>query len=123
MSTGSGHWISTVDRLALYIRDGFACAYCGTDLRTVSARSITLDHLTPRVQGGTHEPRNLVTACLSCNSRRQDKPWESYATGGAVDRINALVLRAPCTELARRILLDRRSAEQDAAERATAGEN
>jgi hypothetical protein len=85
-----GSWITKTKRLAVYLRDGFACAYCGRELRSAKPFDVTLDHLVPRCTGGTDEPTNLITACRSCNSARQDKPWASYATGGAIDRIQQL---------------------------------
>lgn len=91
--TRNGHtkkWIRAEKRLALYIRDRFQCAYCGRDLRHAAPNEITLDHLLPRSAGGSNEATNLITACVSCNSSRQDKPWMDYATGGAIDRIEQL---------------------------------
>ena len=81
---GSG-WITRPRRLALYLRDGFRCQYCGADLAGAPAERLTLDHLT--AGHADHRDQNLVLACLSCNSARQDKPWRRYATGGAVERI------------------------------------
>lgn len=82
-----GGWIAPTRRLAIYLRDGFLCSYCGADLHEVSPRHITLDHLTPQCRGGSHHTTNLVTSCLSCNSRRQNKPWRTFCAPGAVDRI------------------------------------
>lgn len=42
------------------------CWYC-TRIAT------TVDHLIPLVRGGTNYEGNLVPACLSCNSRKQDR--------------------------------------------------
>ena len=90
-----GGWCKPYKRLAIYIRDGFTCCYCGRDLRNADPREVTLDHLLPRSANGSNECTNLVTACLHCNSSRGAKAWADYATGGAVDRIeqnrNALV--------------------------------
>jgi 5-methylcytosine-specific restriction endonuclease McrA len=33
----------------------------------------TVDHVVPKVLGGTDEPHNLVAACLHCNSSRGGK--------------------------------------------------
>ena len=113
----SSSWITKVRRLAIYLRDGFACAYCGTDLSAGSPRDIGLDHLTPRVRGGGHESSNLVTACSACNFGRQDKPWTRFATDGAVQRIKRLRRRQPNVALARAILsgaVDRQTALAEA---------
>lgn len=101
-----GRWIRAEKRLAIYIRDGFACAYCGRDLRNAAPADVTLDHLLPRSAGGTNDATNLVTACRSCNSSRQDKPWIDYATGGARDRIEQLRHAALNIELAKAIIAD-----------------
>lgn len=100
----SGHWIRPQRRLAIYLRDKFTCQYCGKDLHNVPAHSITLDHLKPRIKGGNHESNNLVTACHACNSKRQDKPWRSYATGGAIERITRTVRRKVNIDLALAII-------------------
>ena len=59
-------WIRRSTRDAIYHRDGFACVYC-----TRAGVRLTLDHLLAVDLGGTHDPANLVTACLSCNSAKQ----------------------------------------------------
>lgn len=97
-------WITKLRRLAIYLRDGFTCQYCGRDLHNAHPRDVTLDHLRPQIRGGTHESRNLITACLSCNSRRQHTAWRRYAPAGAVERITRNIRRIPNLPLARAIL-------------------
>lgn len=99
-----GSWISKHARLAIYIRDGFQCAYCGRSLKSAKPFDVTLDHLVPRCVGGTDEPTNIITACRPCNSRRQDKPWVDYAPGGARDRIETLRNQPLNLELARALI-------------------
>lgn len=104
-------WISKPARLAIYIRDGFTCLYCGRDLRNAKREEITLDHLDPRCSTlcprARRDPKRLITACRSCNSSRQDTPWLEYATGGAVERIRRHVRRSLNLALARDILAGR----------------
>lgn len=78
---GGGKWCRPSTRLAVYLRDGFACAYCGRDLHGAAPHDVTLDHITTRARGGSHAPTNLVTACRACNSARQDATVASW--GGA----------------------------------------
>ncbi len=101
--SGSG-WIVKSRRLAIYLRDGFVCQYCGRDLHRANPREVTLDHLRPQCRGGGHESRNLITACGTCNFRRQDQPWCQYAPGGAVERITKTIRRVPNLALAKAVL-------------------
>lgn len=71
----TGTWISKRERLAIYLRDRFTCLYCLRDLHGVDPRDLTLDHLVSRSDGGAvRDPRNLVTACRSCNAAKGDRP-------------------------------------------------
>lgn len=97
-------WIRPEKRLAIYIRDGFQCAYCGRSLKHAAPAEVTLDHLLPRVAGGSNEATNLITACRACNSSRQEKPWMDYATGGARDRIEQLRNESLNIELAKALI-------------------
>lgn len=49
-------------------RDDYTCQYCGRKMRT-----LTLDHVVPRRQGGPHTWTNLVAACSACNRRKGGK--------------------------------------------------
>jgi 5-methylcytosine-specific restriction endonuclease McrA len=51
-------------RFNLFLRDGFACQYCGT------GEDLTFDHLIPRSRGGRTTWDNIVTACAPCNLRK-----------------------------------------------------
>jgi len=78
--TGS-KWIRPEKRLAIYLRDGMACAYCGVSVE--DGGQMSLDHLKPASNGGSNEASNLVTCCRRCNSARQDRPVASFAAGVA----------------------------------------
>lgn len=73
------HWIRDTKRLALYMRDGYKCVWCQTDLSNAGPRSLALDHLVPRVAGGSNHHANLVTACSDCNTSRGAKDWMAFA--------------------------------------------
>lgn len=78
------HWIRDTKRARIYERDGWACVWCK---RPVAAKSTAcLDHVLPRVLGGTNNASNLVTACLDCNQRRGDMPAISWAYAEATRR-------------------------------------
>jgi len=71
------NWIRQEKRLAIYLRDGCACAYCGAAVET--GAQLTLDHLRPVSKGGSNEAQNLVTACVSCNSARGRRSVVTFA--------------------------------------------
>lgn len=75
------NWIRREKRLALYLRDGLACGYCGEGIE--DGARLTLDHLTPHSQGGSNAATNLVTACHRCNSSRGARTVEAFCTAVA----------------------------------------
>lgn len=70
------NWIRQEKRLAIYMRDGMACAYCGASAE--QGATLSLDHLLPHSRGGGNGEGNLVTCCTGCNSRRQDTDLEAW---------------------------------------------
>lgn len=48
-------------RFNLFLRDRFACQYCG------DGEDLTFDHVIPRSRGGRTTWENVVTACAPCN--------------------------------------------------------
>lgn len=52
-----------LSRRAIFLRDGHRCQYCGRSAENV-------DHVIPKVQGGTHRWENVVAACRRCNTRK-----------------------------------------------------
>ncbi|WP_231402806.1 HNH endonuclease [Hymenobacter guriensis] len=75
------NWISQHKRLAIYLRDGLACAYCGAGVE--AGTKFTLDHLMPYSLGGSNKETNLVTCCLSCNSARGNRDVKAFVTAVA----------------------------------------
>lgn len=70
-ATDRTRWIRRVKRhpesgpfLNVLLND--PCAYCGS-----RGGRMTIDHIVPVVEGGTHGPDNLTGACYSCNSSKQ----------------------------------------------------
>jgi len=67
-----GAIIGSVDERALYELYNFMCIYCG------AMTGLTLDHVIALNNGGLHHEDNLVVACRSCNSSKQDKSLEEW---------------------------------------------
>lgn len=72
------NWIRKEKRLAIYLRDGLACCYCGNGLEEDA--KLTLDHLKAHSKGGSNEPTNLITCCCKCNSSRGNRSWKGFAS-------------------------------------------
>lgn len=66
----------------IFERDGNKCLCCGATER------LSIDHILPRVLGGTDEPENLQTLCLSCNCTKGDH--ESVIRDGQLFLIGSL---------------------------------
>jgi predicted transcriptional regulator len=62
-------------RDAIHARERGVCFYC---LRRIRSRVHCLDHVVPRVHFGRNSYRNLVSACLQCNSRKGERPAGDY---------------------------------------------
>ena len=75
------NWIRKEKRLAIYLRDGLACCYCGEGVE--DGAKLTLDHLTPHCEGGSNHETNLCTACHRCNSSRGTREWRMFAAAVA----------------------------------------
>ena len=54
-------------RFNVFLRDRFACQYCGC------RDDLTFDHLIPRSKGGLTRWDNVVTACAPCNLKKGGK--------------------------------------------------
>lgn len=72
----SRDYVTSPDLIAFLKDDVFyqrLCAYCGilTDPGDrLSRRAPQVDHVIPRIQGGSDAPENLVLACRRCNARK-----------------------------------------------------
>lgn len=71
------NWIRPDLRLALYMRDGFCCLWCGRGIE--DGIRLSLDHIQPASKGGSDGPHNLVTACTRCNNRRNEQSAGAFA--------------------------------------------
>lgn len=70
-------WIGKSKRLAIYLRDGLACTWCGQGVE--HRITLTLDHLQCRCEGGDHDTSNLITSCETCNNRRGKRSVADFA--------------------------------------------
>lgn len=83
------NWITIQLRLAIYVRDGYTCAYCGATAR--GGTVLCLDHVLPYRLGGPHDPANLITTCIRCNKRKGGTVLAVWAA--RIRRIGATVER------------------------------
>ena len=91
------NWIRPEKRLAIYLRDGLACAYCGASVE--DGAQMTLDHLRPHARGGENHETNLVTACKRCNCSRGKRSVRAFARATA----EYLNHGATCEEIERHV--------------------
>ena len=90
-------WIRPTTRLAIYLRDGLACIYCGDGIE--DGATLSLDHVHPQSKGGSDRATNLVTACRTCNSSRGSRPVAEFAVSVAEYRNHDLT----ADEITRRV--------------------
>lgn len=60
-----------LNRRNIIRRDGGTCQYCGT-----SSGVMTVDHVIPRLRGGSDNWENLVCACDRCNNKKGNRTPE-----------------------------------------------
>lgn len=58
---------------SIFVRDKFTCQYCRVP---VTIRSGTIDHVIPKSKGGKNHFLNCVTACKTCNFKKDSKTPE-----------------------------------------------
>lgn len=70
--------IDYFERHEVFERDAYTCYLCGRhvdqDASPFDPTSPTVDHVIPLSRGGDHTLANARTACLGCNSAKQDHP-------------------------------------------------
>lgn len=99
-----GQWITTIKRLAIYLRDRFYCLMTGVDLLHADPADVTLDHFIPRHAGGNNAATNIYTASRLANvSHMLERGMLSDETIDKIKLHLSLDL-APYLTLARQIL-------------------
>lgn len=74
-------------------RERGTCFYC---LRWITPRLECLDHVVPGARVGCNSYRNLVSACMECNSQKGEPPAEEYLRWLFREhRLGAAELRGP----------------------------
>ena len=68
-------FIPTAVRRGVFERDNHTCQYCGATER------LSLDHIVPWSRGGKDSADNLVTACRSCNSKKNARTPDEWLQG------------------------------------------
>lgn len=69
---------------AILAAHGGACHYCG------SPHAHQVDHIVPRIDGGSDDLGNLIAACLSCNLRKHRHRLPPDAERRALDVAEAM---------------------------------
>lgn len=70
-------WLYQPTRLAVYLRGGLSCAYCGAGVEDGVVLSV--DHVVPVNAGGENDPENYVCSCRKCNGEKGDQDLVSFA--------------------------------------------
>jgi 5-methylcytosine-specific restriction endonuclease McrA len=60
-------------RRTVMLRDNYTCQYCGAQ---PPKSNLTIDHVVPKVRGGSTTWENLVCACKPCNLRKGSRTPE-----------------------------------------------
>lgn len=71
------NWCRKEKRLAIYMRDGMACCWCGAGVEDGAV--LSLDHIKVYSNGGGSDADNLITSCMSCNSSRGTRSVTQFA--------------------------------------------
>jgi 5-methylcytosine-specific restriction endonuclease McrA len=73
--------VSMSRRWDVFVRDCFKCKYCGKSPE--DGKVLHIDHIKPKILGGSNKIDNLITACQECNIGKSDKEL----TGAALTEI------------------------------------
>lgn len=66
-----------ITRKRILDRDQWICQYCSKPLEGADA---TVDHIVPKIEGGSDDDSNLVASCRRCNGQKSGRmivrsPW------------------------------------------------
>jgi len=67
------------DRIKIWTKTEGRCAYCGKFLKPNKQwNSFEIDHMHPRIQGGSNDKNNLIASCVRCNHKKSGRTVEEY---------------------------------------------
>ena len=67
---GSAGYISGTIRYEILKRAKYHCELCGI---SADEKALDIDHIVPRIKGGSDDESNLQALCYSCNSMKRDR--------------------------------------------------
>ena len=67
-------WTLKSRMLELFYQDKLWCGYCGLKFDFINTKP-TLDHIIPKIKGGSDNIRNLTPCCKSCNTIKGRNEW------------------------------------------------
>ncbi len=70
-------------KLQVFERAEYICCYCGIDTLVYEQLygrryAASIEHIIPRIKGGTDDLENLACACLCCNKGRRDRDINDF---------------------------------------------
>ena len=81
-----------INRQQVYNKYNGHCAYCGCEL---TPKSMQVDHITPRRNGGTDDISNLNQSCRLCNHYKSAEGlnvWRDWLLAGVIDRLKKIYI-------------------------------
>lgn len=84
-------------RRRIFKRDRYRCCYCGFDMTLhfpyPHLGVLTIDHVVPKISGGTERMSNLVTCCFDCNNRKGNRSLDEFLRRVCVNAIPSALRR------------------------------
>lgn len=72
-------------KVRVWERDFYVCRYC---CKECSLEEVSVDHIIPRISGGTDNMDNLATACKKCNQAKgRREEFKIYHRAGVDNKI------------------------------------
>jgi hypothetical protein len=97
-------------RMRIFARDRYTCRYCACDMRLhfpyPHLGLLTIDHIVPKIAGGTNAIENLATCCCFCNVRKRQWPLSQFLRDLQIDALLGITERT-CDERRLRFLTAR----------------